>query len=681
MRRKKAVLHCVLIFSLSIAVYLNHFNNGFVYDDAVTIHRNFDVKHLDKALSNIAHFNSRPLVQISYALNYYFSHLKLPVYHVTNFVFHIGTSFLIYWLLFLLSNKKNFSLPFISALFFSLHPINTESVCYLSSRASIFLAFFYLLSVCFYIQGKMFGFNKKFFLAFLFYIGTLFFFIAGWLSKQNIATLPLMLIVVNYYFFSSGSSIKHFIKENRAFLMFTGIAGFAGTYYAASHLPSVGGDKYSPLVYFASEVNAIPLYYLRLFLFPFNLNIDPDFPLFYSLSIFKNSFSILAIFCLLFFIVQAQKRPANALNRLSRDQIGLPPWKEAQKFTTIKNMKMTFNQPNICDNKRWISFGLVWFFITLLPTSGFIPLNELVSEHRVYLPAVGLAILFSSLLLTVIKKIKSNYLNIKPYGFFPWYTVVLFIVLLFCLNVTNRNFTWRNNEIIWTDALEKSPFKARPFNETGLIYFNRGDFDKAEMLFENAIKLNPKYAHTLVNIGNLYDYRGKREEAVIYYKKAIEQDLPSSYFAHIGIGNIHLKNSDLQSAQDAYQTAISLNPNHPLALYNSGRIHELLNKMAKAKTYYQKAVDVDPDFFLALNNLGAIYINEGLYRDALPLLNRAIEANPNYVEAYGNLGVAYHFLRNADQAKIFYKKALIIDPNYHSARENLKKLLFLTNQP
>tara|TARA_B100000315_G_scaffold259107_1_gene313658 strand:+ start:2378 stop:2929 length:552 start_codon:yes stop_codon:yes gene_type:complete len=182
MYRKKVALHFLIICTLALIIYFNHFQNEFVYDDAITIHRNFDIKHIKRVFSSFSNINTRPLVRISYATNYYISHLRPLGYHVTNFTFHLGTSFLIYWMVFHLGREKTYSLPFFSALLFSLHPLNTETVCYLSGRASIFLAFFYLLSICFFIQWKELHKGNKNLLSVLFLSGAIVCFMAGWLA-------------------------------------------------------------------------------------------------------------------------------------------------------------------------------------------------------------------------------------------------------------------------------------------------------------------------------------------------------------------------------------------------------------------------------------------------------------------------------------------------------------------
>ncbi|MDP6626140.1 MAG: tetratricopeptide repeat protein, partial [Nitrospinota bacterium] len=291
--------------------------------------------------------------------------------------------------------------------------------------------------------------------------------------------------------------------------------------------------------------------------------------------------------------------------------------------------------------------GLFWFFVTLAPTSSFIPLNELVSEHRIYLPSVGLCIVFASILLASIKKIKS-FLIFTRCDFIPEHSVFLLIILFFSLNAVHRNFIWKNNDSIWKDALKKSPLKARPFNEVGLLLFEQKEFGKAEKFLKKTIELNPKYSHTLINLGNLYSLQGRQEEAVLKYKSAIQLKRPDSYYAFIGLGNIYVKKKQMQEALNEYKKAFALDPRHPLAIYNIGKIFELLNKTSEAVTYYQKAVNIDPDFSLALNNLGVIYINETRYNEAITLLKRAIEANREYVEAIGNLGVAYHFMGEID---------------------------------
>ena len=86
---------------------------------------------------------------------------------------------------------------------------------------------------------------------------------------------------INYYFYSAQRPTNEFIKENKSLLISLMLAGFVAIYYGAKHIPDPGADKYNSLAYFATQINAVPLYYLRLFLFPYNLNIDPDFPVFY----------------------------------------------------------------------------------------------------------------------------------------------------------------------------------------------------------------------------------------------------------------------------------------------------------------------------------------------------------------------------------------------------------------
>lgn len=635
MKKTTVFFHLLIISSISFLIYLNHFQNEFVYDDAITIQRNSDIKHIKKAFSSITHFNTRPVIQISYAIDYHFSHLKSLGYHITNIFFHFGTTLLLYWMVFSLSEKKTYSLPFISAFIFALHPLNTESVGYLSSRASIFLTFFYLLSICFFIQGMKFLDKKTFFTSFFFFFGTILFFIIGWLSKTNIATLPLVLIGIHYFFYSSCRSLGDYTKKNKAFLLVIGLVGIAAIFYGAQ-VPNTGADKYSSFLYFASQMNAIPLYYFRLFLFPFNLNIDPDFPVFNSSGIERNLISFAIIGFFIYLLIQFKKKSSDDFR------------------------------------KKWLSFGLFWFIITLLPTSGLIPLNELVSEHRVYLPAVGLSLFFSVLLLTAMRNTKC-FLKFGKYGVIRNLPIFL-IIVFFCFNVMNRNFKWKNDERIWTDALKKSPLKARPHNEVGLVLFSKNQFNKAEGFFNKALELNPQYGHTQVNLGNLYSGQGKLEEAILRYKTAIKLNR-ASYFAQIGLGNVFVQKGQLQDAQTQYKMAVSLKPDHPLARYNLGRVYELLNKKENALTYYKSAINIDPDFFLALNNLGVIYIHQGRYDEAIILLSKAVDLNQDYFEAFSNLGAAYHFLENIDLAKKYYRRALEINPNYQMARENFNKLI------
>src|SRR3990172_9279629 len=157
---KKSLTFSIIILLISLSVYCNTLFNGFVMDDYPNVLRNKwikDIKYIPEIFSsNFWELSGektsfyRPLVHIIYMINYIFFGLKPWSFHLVNILFHSGTSLLVFFItaqIFkgILLSQKGYLLfpPFISAIFFALHPIHTEAVAWVSGIMDISFAFFY----------------------------------------------------------------------------------------------------------------------------------------------------------------------------------------------------------------------------------------------------------------------------------------------------------------------------------------------------------------------------------------------------------------------------------------------------------------------------------------------------------------------------------------------------------
>src|SRR4030067_376224 len=159
----------IIIALLSVAVYANSIPNGFVYDDEMYVVENTyirDIKNIPASfihpeyLTSLGHKSHyRPLVMISYTINYWIGGLNPAVYRITNLLFHIGTAFLLFLTVETMLNRggekrSNFYIALASALIFAVHPFNSEAVNYITARSSLMSGFFYLLAFYFWVRYR-----------------------------------------------------------------------------------------------------------------------------------------------------------------------------------------------------------------------------------------------------------------------------------------------------------------------------------------------------------------------------------------------------------------------------------------------------------------------------------------------------------------------------------------------
>ena len=185
------------ILLTTIIVYSNSLNNGFVkWDDDKYVCNNEDIRQLDgQSIHRFFTTNYlrmyQPVTMISYALDYKMGELNALTYHRTNFIFHLLNVLLVFYVIFLLTKQS--AIAAISALFFGIHPLHVESVAWISERKDLLYSFFYLGSLITYILYRKRNNSYKF------YVLSILFFLLSLFSKSAAVTLPLILVLTDYY--------------------------------------------------------------------------------------------------------------------------------------------------------------------------------------------------------------------------------------------------------------------------------------------------------------------------------------------------------------------------------------------------------------------------------------------------------------------------------------------------
>lgn len=646
----------LILVTLIGLVYGNTFLCSFHFDDIPSILEKPWIRGLDKIPQFMGSLFQRPLVILSFNINYALSEFEVWSYHLFNMVLHIFATLLVFqvarkaskFLVGLYAGIDLSPLPFLTAMVFALHPLNTQSVTYISSRSGIMVTILYLGSLLLFFKGyrtwKDTG--KKGWDCFA---GSGVCFLLGGLSKEIIVTLPAMLFIFHFYFISRDTPRAWFVASLKWIspLAITLLVVIGYKQFFAGGLLSASPADLKPASWFLTQTSVVPFEYFRKMLFPFNMSIDIDFP-----------------------ILQDWLRPMNWMGMM-----------------VLALIIFLWLRPNISQTGegRCVGFGMAWVMLTLLPTSSFIPLLDVAVEHRTYLPMVGFAFMFAGGYCWA----RTWYLEAGPGFSLPGIRVLdasaVLILILFSLGVMVRNADWKDDLILWNDAKKKAPGLFRPYNNVGEAYDKIGKYDEAIAEFEGALKINPDYFFALNNLGNIYGKQRKLPEAIHYFLKALEQK-PDYSPAHYNLARAFHITGKREEAAESYRKALKSNPYFEQAFYNLAYLAMELSLFDEAVENFNKFIAMQPNHSKAHFGLGNGLMMKGELDLALAEYRKAAELDPTFAFPYLNIANIQMQTKNIPAAIQNYEKALAINPSmpavhlslgivYHQFQGNSEKAL------
>ncbi|MBU1062056.1 MAG: tetratricopeptide repeat protein [Candidatus Omnitrophica bacterium] len=641
---RKYFIPLILLILISIIVFSNTFKNPFVWDEEELIVDNRYTKSLKDIpfLFNPKYWNYyypgskgqyRPVSLASFTLDYLIWNLRPFGYHLTNLLLHILNVILIYLIIFRLVRPPEkegvlLDLPFLAALFFAVHPVHTESIAWIKNRFDLLSLLFLLLSFLFFI--KYVSKEKVLRGRIILYFASQISFVLALFSKETAITLPLVLILYAIYFLPK--------KEYKGALV--GIGSYFGIifFYLAFKLKgliSVLSDESIiklGIHYHILAVIKTMGYYMKLLILPINLNIE------HFLSVPKSFFEIGVVLSSLMLLVLA--------------------------IMVIRGLKYS----------RMVSFGILWFFITLLPASNIIFLYARpIAEQRLYIPSLGFCIILA-MGIRAIPFLESRFFSRKILK----NLAVLFTIAIFIFYSTiaiNRNFDWRKPLTLWTKAVSLSPNNARTHNNLGAAYYNIGQYQEAIASYKKAIEIDPKYAMAYNNLGAAYRDIGENEMAIDAFKKAIEL-MPGYAEAYSNLGVVlYIENGLVDNVFLHLKRAIELKPDYAEAYNNlAGVLYSESGQISQVEILYKRAIELKPDYAEAYYNLGLFYDSSGLQGEALRYYKKAIELDSEYADAYNNIGALYTDLGEKDTAITYLEKTIELAPDHIKAHRNLARI-------
>jgi len=501
---------------VAVVLFLPALGNGFVnWDDPAYVYENLHIRHLELRwiFTGIVASNYHPLTLLSHTIDYALFGPDPMGHHLTSLILHALNSALVFLLAKRLLAKglgRAGTLgALIAALLFAVHPLHVESVVWVSERKDVLSAFFFFLSILFYIRYTEKGRKGLYGL-------TLLAFILALLSKPMAVTLPVVLLILDYYPLDRLQKGSVIIMEKIPFFAL-GIVSAILTLWAQST-----GGAVTRMVSYPLSIRILVavrgyLFYSYKLLFPVGLapyyplpmGLGPSNPFFIVSLIFLTG---VTLFCL--FWAMRGKRALLAI---------------------------------------WL-----YYLVTLAPVIGIVQVGSQAAADRYsYLPTVG-CIMLAGALLSLLYKRSGGSKGIA--------LIITLLVLLFLSVQTTRAIpVWHDSVSLWSHEINFLEGHNKGDRLAGTIaHYNRAKaYEGISLLpeaiadYTSVIAINPGYLDAYINRGVIYGQLGRFEEALPDFNRAVELD-PTSAAARYNRGLVYKNLGDMDKAREDFQAAMSL---------------------------------------------------------------------------------------------------------------------------
>jgi tetratricopeptide (TPR) repeat protein len=290
-------------------------------------------------------------------------------------------------------------------------------------------------------------------------------------------------------------------------------------------------------------------------------------------------------------------------------------------------------------------FAFGYFLLTLLPVMGLFSMTSFryapVEDHLQYLASMGPLSLIGAGLAWL-----ADFAILKK----PWRQLHLCLCggLLALLGIVSwqRAWVYESEKTLWTDTLPKNPNCWLGYNILGLVFFQEGRPDDAIDLYQKSLAIYPGYSLAHFNLGLALSQKGQADHAMAEYRKALDLD-PNFVDAHYNLGNGLFQQGRVDEAMAHYQKVLAINPNHVDAHNNLGFSLFEKGRVDDAVTQYREALRINPGFGDAHYNLGIALIQKGQVDDAIAEFEAAVRLNPSDQSAQNNLARARALARQS----------------------------------
>jgi len=625
--------------------YLPALRNDFVYwDDNLYIFENPHIRSLDAAFFRWAFLdfhvsNWHPLSWISHAVDYALWGLNPLGHHLTNIVLHAANTAIVVLLTVKLlkiamersaSNAPGSNITdrgvliaaVVAGVLFGIHPVHVESVAWIAERKDLLCALFFLLSILTYTSDAAAGHSGENpshaypRLPGRNYLMALGFFILALMCKPMAVSLPVVLLILDWYPLNRIRSINTFRIAAVSKLPFIALA-------VASSFLTIAAQRAGGAILSVEEIPLsirIPvaakslLAYLGKMLLP--LNLMPLYP--YPKGVALLSFEYVSALILVAGITAA-------CATLARKQ------------------------------KFWLS-AWGYYVVTLVPVLGFVQVGgQSMADRYTYLPSLGPFLALGLCVAWISQRVADKGRN-RSVRIVCGTAASLVVFSLLYLTFQQIHI-WRDSITLWSYVIDKGPEKiSLAYSQRGTVFGKKGLADRAIADLEMAIALNPNNFDAYMNLGVAFEKSGRFDKARENIDKAIRVK-PFSRDAYIYRGVLNEETGQMDQAIADYTMAITLDPYYAETYNNRGTSFGKMGQMDNAISDYSEAIRIDPRHVDARSNRGIAYTLIGRYDRALEDFNQSILLGPEDPMTYYNRGAFHRRTGKNELAIADFKKA------------------------
>jgi len=547
------------IFSLAgLLVYADSLFNKMFWDDYDFILKNvfvhdwhfFSQYFSQNIIAGVGQLSNywRPALLFVFSIEWHLWHNAVFGYHAVNTLIHILNAVLLFHFLAKLINQR--FVAFFVAMIFLLHPVQTEAVAYVNSLGDSLSVLFMLLSGLLYVMyveiapGEK-GRAKFLLLAVVGYILAL-------MSKETGIVLSALLFVADFLLLDKSAGIKKKITSvlRRTWVFFAITIGYLILRATALNFDNSFNFYKEQTAYATSyfvrllTFFGVLVQYLKLAFAPIHLVYERSTPVITSLfSPMTIIGGLLAISLLIIAVACYKKYPI-------------------------------------------VSFGLLWFFIGLAPTSNvLVPINGIMYEHWLYFPLAGLFLA----LIWPLWKISQTKGRLLPSAL----TLLLVVCLIFFgVRTIIRNRDWKDPFTFYNLTLKSNPKDLKVLNNLAVDYSKAGQCDKAIPIYNRAIGISAD-SDLYSNLGNCYTNLFQFDKAIESYKKSLEKN-PKSYYAYSALYGVYLNQKDYPNAKATLEQWLNLGAQNEDVLIQLGKVSVAQKDYLSALEYFGRALLLDP---------------------------------------------------------------------------------------
>ena len=619
----------------TLLLYANCLDGPFLFDDL--------------ALENPIPFRSRPVVRASFALHRVLGANGPSSYHLVNVLVHAAAGLLLFGsvrrTLDLVrgsgASRSNAWIAWSVALLWLVHPLQTESVAYISQRAEALAGLFVL--------GLFYGFARWVSAPrsrgwALFSLAS---FALGMGTKEIVATAPLLLWLYDRTFVAGG--FRAALRARPRFYLSLAlvwaalfallIAGLVREAYSSPEESPLGGyavAAFTPLEYLRTQPGVV-LHYLRLVFWPHPLCLDYAWP------------------------------PAKSVGEIVPQTLVL--------LVLVVATSIGIARCSV------LGFLGAWFFVILAPTSSFVPIQDAAFEHRMYLPLAAVVVL-------VVLAAWRLCARVAPERAVLPALLLALAALLSSARTWRRNLDYRSPVRMWDSVLAVAPHNPRAHRGLGLALLDAGRPAEAVPAYERAIELAPRPGD-FVRLGYAHLELDQPAQAIEALETALQspqadfQKYGNAYLqvasAHVSLGKAYLEKGDVRAALRCFERALAIEPSAQ-AHVHLANARQQQGDAAAAERHYREAIRLGLDVASVHFSLARVLWAQNEREEAAREYEATLRLDPDHQEAHQNLGVWLSALGRRDEALEHYRRAVEIPPNTPLEHTNLGQALLASGR-